>query len=339
MILPVKARDRMYTVSLENGLLDKAGEIFDLQRKVLIVTDRGVPAEIVKTVAAQCKSPFIVICPAGEKTKSLEKFSGLLKTMLENGFSRSDCVVAVGGGVIGDLAGFAAASYMRGIDFYNIPTTLLSMVDSSVGGKTAVNIAGVKNICGAFYPPMGVLIDPLLLKTLPRRQLSAGMAEIIKVAMTSDAKLLSRLEKEDPDYPVLIENAILIKAAVVEEDETEQGMRKILNFGHTLGHAVESVSAGKLLHGEAVAIGMLPMCGVAARRRLLPILLKYDLPVSCNLDGEKIFEVLLHDKKSAPGGKISIVTVKTPGQAVIKEVAALSLKKKIELLKGEEHHE
>ena len=153
MIIPVNLPLGSYNITIENGVLKKAGSILNLDRKVLIVTDSGVPEEYAKSVAAQCKAPYIETIPMGEESKSLFVFEKLCKKMLEHGFTRSDCVVAVGGGVCGDLAGFAAASYMRGIDFYNIPTTVLSQVDSSVGGKTAVNFGGVKNIIGAFYQP------------------------------------------------------------------------------------------------------------------------------------------------------------------------------------------
>ena len=166
MVIPVKLPLGSYDITIERGVLKKAGQLLNLERKVLIVTDSGVPEEYSKAVAAQCKTPYIATVPEGEESKSLEIFEKLCAAMLEHGFTRSDCVVAVGGGVCGDLAGFAAASYMRGIDFYNIPTTVLSQVDSSVGGKTAVYFGGVKNIIGAFYQPKAVLIDPETLKTL-----------------------------------------------------------------------------------------------------------------------------------------------------------------------------
>ena len=171
-----------YDIIIEHGALAKASEYLNLNRKVLIVTDSGVPAEYADTIAAQCKVPTKIVVPEGEESKGFPTFELLCRTMLENGFTRTDAVVAVGGGVVGDLSGFASASYMRGIDFYNIPTTLLSEVDSSIGGKTAINLGGVKNIIGAFHQPKRVLIDPDVLKTLPPRQIANGLAEAIKMA-------------------------------------------------------------------------------------------------------------------------------------------------------------
>ena len=183
-----------YDILVERGILSAAGQHLDLDRRVLIVTDTGVPAEYAQTLAAQCREAWICTVEMGEGSKSIETFGRLQQMMLDHGFSRKDCVVAAGGGVVGDLAGFAASAYMRGIDFYNIPTTLLSQIDSSIGGKTAINFGGVKNIVGAFYQPKKVLIDPALLQTLPPRQIANGLAEAIKMALTSDGELFSVLE-------------------------------------------------------------------------------------------------------------------------------------------------
>ena len=229
---------------VERGVLQKAGELLDLDRKVLVVTDDGVPAIYAKTILSQCREGVLVTLPAGESTKNFDSFRMLLSKMLEASFTRKDCVVAVGGGVVGDLSGFAAACYMRGIDFYNIPTTLLSQVDSSIGGKTAIDLDGVKNIVGAFYQPKKVLIDPDTLKTLDKRQFSAGMAEVIKMALTSNANLCALIrDSKDPeeDLEEIIVSALQIKKDVVEQDPKENGLRKILNFGHTIGHAIESL--------------------------------------------------------------------------------------------------
>ena len=169
MIIPVNADNGCYDIVLERGSLKKAGQLLELGRRVLVVTDEGVPPEYAGCVASQCREAIVVTVPRGEGSKSFEQLERLLSAMLEASFTRGDCVVAVGGGVVGDLSGFAASCYMRGIDFYNIPTTLLAQVDSSVGGKTAVNFGGVKNIVGAFYQPKKVIIDPETLKTLERR--------------------------------------------------------------------------------------------------------------------------------------------------------------------------
>ena len=185
-----------YDTLVERGILAEAGQHLNLDRRVLVVTDTGVPAEYAQTLAAQCREAYICTVEEGEGSKSLEGFAKLQQMMLDHGFSRKDCVAAVGGGVVGDLSGFAASAYMRGIDFYNIPTTLLSQIDSSIGGKTAINFGGVKNIVGAFWQPKKVLIDPDLLKSLPPRQISNGLAEAVKMSLTSDKELFELFETE-----------------------------------------------------------------------------------------------------------------------------------------------
>ena len=187
--------ERGYDINIGRGLLARAGELFALDRKVFIVTDSGVPKEYAKAIAELSKEAKIVTVTEGEGSKSPETFAYLCQEMLDFGMTRTDCAVAVGGGVVGDLTGFAAASFMRGIDFYNVPTTVLSMVDSSIGGKTAINLGGVKNIVGAFHQPRGVLIHPDTLKTLPDRQLSNGLAEAVKMALISDKELFELFEK------------------------------------------------------------------------------------------------------------------------------------------------
>ncbi|MBQ3201554.1 MAG: 3-dehydroquinate synthase [Clostridia bacterium] len=303
-----------YDIIIERGSLKKAGEYLNLERRVLIVTDEGVPPEYANTLAQQCKAPVTVTVKEGEGSKSLQVLEMLLRSMLGAGFSRGDAVAAVGGGVVGDLAGFAAASYMRGIDFYNIPTTLLSEVDSSIGGKVAVNLGDVKNIVGAFYQPKAVLIDPDTLKTLPERQLKNGLAEAVKMAACFDEEAFRRYYEEGDilsHIDDIIESSLRIKKAVVEEDEKEQGLRKMLNFGHTVGHGIESLVGMEedrkegLYHGECVAIGMLPMCGGEAKERLLGVLRKIGLPTKAKADADAVMAALAHDKKAAG----SVVTV------------------------------
>ena len=242
--------------------------------------------------------------------------------MLACGFDRHDCVVAVGGGVVGDLAGFAAATYMRGIDLYNIPTTLLSQVDSSVGGKTAIDFLGYKNVVGAFWQPKGVIVDPDVLESLDARQFACGMSEIIKMFATSDGKMFGRLEDKTQCIPVeeIITAALRIKMNVVEQDEHEAGLRRVLNFGHTIGHAIESISADEpypLLHGECVALGMLAITEGEVRRRLMHLLHRYDLPTAFRCDESRFREVLLHDKK-AQSGDITVVLVDEIGSFSLK---------------------
>lgn len=320
--MKVNTQSGSYEITIMHGGLSKAGEFFNLDRKVLIVTDYDVPAVYAKTVAAACSEPFITAIPSGERSKSLENYKMLLTKMVENGFTRSDCVVAVGGGVVGDLSGFVAASFMRGIDFYNIPTTVLSQVDSSVGGKTAIDFCGIKNIVGAFWPPKGVLIDPDTLKTLPARQVSNGLAEAVKMAATCDAELFSLFEREDfsleKHLDLVISRAIGIKKNVVEQDEKENGLRRVLNFGHTLAHGVES-KRRELFHGECVAMGMVYMCSPEARKRLVPVLNKLGLPTRITVSADDILEAMGHDKKRA-GDKITVVYVPQIGRFEFREL-------------------
>ena len=330
MIIPLELGENSYDIVLERGALIKAGLYLNLDRRVLIVTDDGVPEIYAGTVAKACREPFIESVRPGEGSKSLQVFEQLLTKMLRHGFSRKDCVVAVGGGVVGDLAGFTASAYMRGVDFYNIPTTLLSQVDSSIGGKTAVNLDGIKNIVGAFYQPKRVLVDPDTLKTLPKRQLANGMAEAVKMSLTSDAALFELFEtgKAEENPETIIEKSLRIKKAVVEQDEKEQGLRRILNFGHTIGHGYEAAAQGALYHGEAVALGMLPMCSKPVRDRLIPVLEKIGLPTEYRADPEKVFEAVAHDKKGA-NGRVALVRVDEPGTFRIEEAELSAVKELI----------
>ena len=303
---------RSYDITVGAGLLDSADRYFDLNRRVFILTDSGVPEEYARRVADRAREAYIMTVPEGEGSKSPETFSEVLSEMLRFGLTRTDCAVAVGGGVVGDLTGFCAASYMRGIDFYNVPTTLLSQVDSSIGGKTAINLGGVKNIVGAFHQPKGVLIDTDTLKTLPKRQMSNGLAEAVKMSLTSDAELFSLFEREgagDENLEEIILRSLMIKKSVVEADERESGLRKVLNFGHTFGHAVEAEEEMHgFYHGECVAIGMTVVCSEKVKARLLPVLKRLGLPTSYNGDTERALSYISHDKK-CDGSKISVIFV------------------------------
>ncbi len=314
-----------YDIVIERGALGHISEYLKLDRRVLIVTDSGVPSEYAKAVAAACKLPTVVTLPKGESSKNLSNFELLCRRMLDDGFTRTDAVVAVGGGVCGDLAGFAAACFMRGIDFYNIPTTLLSQVDSSVGGKTAVDLGGIKNCIGAFYQPKAVVIDPDVLRTLPERQLAAGLAEVIKMAATCDAKLFCDLEAGlyDRDIVDVISRALDIKQSVVEADEKESGLRRVLNFGHTVGHGIESCT--ELFHGECVALGMLPMCSAKVRERLLALYKMYGLPTSVKCDAVAVAKAVTHDKK-LDGSTLSTVFVEDIGSFEFRKISVNDFK-------------
>ncbi len=330
MIIPMELGSDSYDIILERGCIRKAGELLNLRRKVFVVTDDGVPAEYARTVAEQSLESEIMTLPRGESSKNFDNFREILRRMLAFGMTRKDCAAAVGGGVMGDMTGFAAACYMRGIDFYNIPTTVLSQVDSSIGGKTAIDLDGIKNIVGAFYQPKRVLIDPDVLATLPDRQIANGMAEAVKMALCFDGEGFALFEsdawREQTDR--IIGNALRIKKRVVEEDVREQGLRKALNFGHTLGHGIESLHAENgLLHGECVALGMLPMCAPAVRDRLTAVLKRLGLPAVCGADPDRVMAAVIHDKKAADG-KITAVAVETAGSCRMTEMTPEELRER-----------
>ncbi len=331
-----------YDISVGSGLLSQAGRLFDLERKVLVITDEGVPEEYAATVLRQCREPYLLVLPQGEGSKSIATLERIFDELLRAGFTRKDAIVAVGGGVVGDVSGFAAACWQRGIDYYNVPTTLLSQVDSSVGGKTAVNFHGIKNIVGAFHHPSGVIADTSVLETLSPRLFAEGMAEVIKMAATLDASLFELLESTDDVHPLLPEviyRALKLKLDVVAQDPSEKGLRAVLNFGHTIGHAVEAAGAlrpeeghgvasrplpeGPLplteprvatsmaplrpkgagyFHGEGVAIGMTYTSEGEARERIEKLLLKYGLPVSDPFDPQDLMRLALKDKKRGEAG-------------------------------------
>ena len=314
--------ENSYNIELQRGNLAKAGELLNLNRKVMIITDEGVPISYAKQVKKQCKEAYIKIVPQGEGSKSLQTAEEILTEMLGYQFSRKDCVVAVGGGVVGDLGGFVASLYMRGIDFYNIPTTVLSQVDSSIGGKTAVNLAGIKNIIGAFYQPKAVLIDPDTLQTLSQRQIVNGLMEAIKMGATSDKELFDLFLNNhwEKHLELIIEKALQVKKYVVEQDEKESHLRKILNYGHTIGHGFESAAHGAYLHGECVALGMLYMSDENVREQLLQIYekLEFAVPSLSEFQLEEVKEAITHDKK-ANDQNCSVVFVKSIGEGSIEE--------------------
>ena len=265
----VKLGERSYPIffgtDLSAGVRAKAEELTAAGRKSVAVIDAAVAEKQSGAVAAMLGDMPRLVIPSGEPSKSLATYGRVLDFMAEHRLDRSSVLVAIGGGVIGDLAGFAAASFLRGIAFWQVPTTLLAMVDSSVGGKTGINLAAGKNLVGAFHQPTQVFVATGLLATLPAREFAAGNAEVIKYGLLGDPDLLARLERapltrESPDLASVIRRCCEAKARVVEADEFEraaQGGRALLNLGHTFGHAIEQATGyGAYLHGEAVAIGL-----------------------------------------------------------------------------------
>ena len=311
---------RSYDIILKRGCLSNLHQFTDLtHRRVFVLTDSGVPAQYARTVADQCENGTVYTIPQGEGSKCLKVYGQILTAMLEFGMDRKDLLVAVGGGVVGDLGGFCAASYMRGIDCVNCPTTTLSQIDSSIGGKTAIDLGSAKNIVGAFWQPQVVLVDPDTLTTLPRRQYINGLAEAVKAGLIADPELFDVFEHGDVDKDIetIIYRSLLVKKKIVEQDERESGARKALNFGHTIGHGIEAVKGVRgrrtngLYHGECVALGMLPMIeDRSLQKRTRAVLRKLGLPVRTGVDKHKVLEYMRHDKKS--GGK-SITVIRVPG--------------------------
>ena len=307
MKLTMQLKSRSYDIILKAGCLANLHQFTNVEnRRVFVLTDSGVPKQYAETVAAQCPRATIYTIPQGEGSKCLKVYGQVLQAMLEFGMDRKDLLVSVGGGVVGDLGGFCAASYMRGIDFVNCPTTTLSMIDSSIGGKTAVDLGDTKNIVGAFWQPKLVIVDPDTLSTLPRRHFINGLAEAVKASLLADAQIGE-----------IICRSLRFKKNIVEQDETEQGMRKALNFGHTIGHGIEAVKGIKgrrtvgLYHGECVALGMLPMIeSKALQKRVRAVYRRLGLPTRTTYDKEKVLAEMLHDKK-AQSGQITII--KVPG--------------------------
>ena len=323
MKLRMELGPRSYDIILKRGSLAGAGRLANLNRKVLVLSDKGVPEQYVNTIVQQCGEGYPFIVEQGEDSKSVETWQTILARMLELGFGRGDAVAAVGGGVVGDLGGFVAAAYMRGISFFQFPTTTLSQVDSSIGGKVAINLAGTKNTVGAFHQPELVVVDPDTLKTLSPRHYSNGLAEAVKTALIGSSDLFEIFENEDIDANIerILYLCLRYKKGVVERDETEQGERKLLNFGHTIGHGIEAAGGlGGLLHGECIALGMLPM--IESRtllRRTKAILRKLNLPLTYNYPAEEVLSYLTSDKKRH-GNLYTVVKVKTPGMGYLEDV-------------------
>ena len=320
MKLTMKLNRSGYDIILKRGCLRNLHQFTNVQnRKVFVLTDSGVPAQYAQMVAAQCPASTVYTVPQGEGSKSLKVYGQVLQAMLEFGMTRKDLLVAVGGGVVGDLGGFCAATFMRGIEFAQCPTTTLSQVDSSIGGKTAVDLGETKNIVGAFWQPCVVLIDPDTLDTLPRRQYVNGLAEALKAGIIADPELFALFEKGNVEDNIeeIIYRSLQVKKRVVEQDERENGMRACLNFGHTIGHGIEAVKGIRgrrtngLYHGECVALGMLPMIeDKQLVKRTRAVMRTLGLPVRTGVDKHKVLGYMQHDKKSRGD---SITVIRVPG--------------------------
>jgi 3-dehydroquinate synthase len=320
---------RSYDIKISSGLLADLGAAcaaLKLGQKCAVITDTNVAARYAKPALASLKrtgfDAALITVPAGETAKRLKQVESCFNQLAAHRLERKSFIVALGGGVVGDLAGFVAASYLRGIPFVQVPTTLLAQVDSSVGGKTGVNLAAGKNLVGAFYQPRLVLCDLDTFRTLPEREFRAGLAEVIKYGVIYDAPLFTRLERgmskilkrDSASLTHIVARSCEIKADVVSQDETESGLRAILNFGHTIGHAIEAITAyGRYLHGEAIAIGQVAAAHLSAEllglpakdvERIRALFVAASLPVSIKLNSAqraKLLAAMTLDKKVSAG--------------------------------------
>ena len=335
MEFTVKLTDAQSRVIIEKGCHTLLKDYFDHTGKVMVISDDNIPDSLKETVLNQFDGAVLAEVPQGETAKSLEVYADLLANLLENGFSRKDLIIALGGGVVGDLAGFVASTYKRGCRFISIPTTTLSQIDSSIGGKVAINLNGIKNCVGSFYHPEIVFVDTDTLKTLETRHFYNGLVEALKAGCIRDAELFSlfkdhahELTVDSPYLEEIITRSLLMKRDVVQQDEKEQNLRKILNFGHTIGHAIESLyNLHDYYHGECVANGMVMMEENAQiKNDLVEILEKMHIPFVRDLDTDKCIEFIKNDKK-ASGGTIDIVKVDCIGKAYIEKTEIENLRK------------
>lgn len=337
MELTVNLGENSYPIYIENGILPHAGEYiskFYHGKKIILISDDNVFPLYGETVlnSLQNYECHTLVLPHGEPTKSFESLPKIYSAMLDAKISRSDLVIALGGGVIGDLAGFAASSFLRGVKLVQIPTSLLAQVDSSVGGKVAVDLPQGKNLVGAFFHPKMVLIDPDVLNTLPTRYINDGMGEVIKYGCIKDVTLFNALkvhtsfEDLKPELASIIARCVDIKRIVVEHDQFDTGERMLLNFGHTLAHTIEQYyHYERESHGEAVAIGMYQICKIAEEKGLTKdgcaneikqLLQTYGLPFSCNLPIDDLTGAIKLDKKNL-NNHLNVVLLHTIGDSYV----------------------
>lgn len=352
--IPVLLKDRPYEVIVGNGILPRAGEFIHQvlpSPKCALITDANVGplyAEIVRESLEKAGVQTTVITvPAGESSKSLPEAEKTCDAMIAAGLDRGAFVAALGGGVVGDLAGFVASIYYRGIPHVQIPTSVVAQVDSSIGGKTGVNSRAGKNLIGAFHQPALVVTDASTLETLPKREFNEGVAEIIKHAIIRDEAMLDELAELDAtDLPTLIARNVKIKARIVAEDEFEKlGLRALLNFGHTIGHAIENTAGyGRYLHGEAISLGLAAALALSVEKAGLPspeaaraikLLKSFKLPVTLpsDLGTDSLMAALSRDKKFEAGEIRFVLTQKFGSAFVSKEITEADLRGAIERLR------
>jgi len=349
--LTLNLQKSSYQITIGKNYFSQIPKLIDQTfsyKKITIITDDNV-GKLYLNPLIEAFNTFdyqigVMTIPHGEASKSMGQLEEIYSFLIEEKMTRKDLIIALGGGVVGDIAGYAAATYLRGVDFIQIPTTLLSQVDSSVGGKVAVNLPQGKNLVGAFYHPKAVYIDTAVLDTLPHREIKSGMAEVIKYAFIKDKKLFDHLSKLNystlkDDYGSIIRTCIVIKAQVVEEDEKENHYRMLLNFGHTIGHGIEKKYNYKTYnHGEAVGHGMYMMLQGLYKKNMitetiykksLELLNQYELVLDLDLDTDELIEYIKNDKKTV-SDKINVILIKDIGESYIETVSFSWLKEIME---------
>ncbi len=321
--IKVLSKQKEYKIIIQNDLLKSIKEILDVDKFYVIISDDLIPKLYVDIVRKQLPHNIFIPFPSGEKSKSFFQYQRIISLLQQHNVNRSATIIALGGGVTGDLSGFIASTYLRGIDYIQIPTTLLSQIDSSVGGKVAINTDKAKNSVGSFYAPSVVLIDPLTLNTLSKRHFNNGMAEMIKYGMIYSKKLFEEILNKNvsENMEFYIYKSLMIKKHFVENDEFDKGLRQILNFGHTYGHAYESYyQFDKYLHGEAISLGMMKVLeDDSIKSQLEKVLNKYDLPILDTADEKVLKEYIKNDKKNI-NNHLNLIVVDSIGQAKIKKV-------------------
>ncbi|MBN2696702.1 MAG: 3-dehydroquinate synthase [Bacilli bacterium] len=303
--IAINSKIENYVVHIGKGILDDMSRFVVPNKQYVLISDSGIPSIYRDKIMSQLKRVYSLVFPQGEQHKSLSEYERIVELLVENNIDKNAVIIALGGGVTGDLAGFVASTYLRGIPYIQIPTTLLAQIDSSVGGKVAVNVGKTKNVIGSIYPPKIVLIDPNTLITLPARHMANGMAEMIKYGMIADERLFSDI-RDNQVYDGIepfISRCVEIKKRFVEADEMDADVRQALNFGHTIGHAIEAYyNFDKYLHGEAVAIGMTRILkNTAIKNELTTVLKKYGLPTEDPVDIERLLTIIEKDKKTRDG--------------------------------------
>ncbi|MCK4551721.1 MAG: 3-dehydroquinate synthase [Tenericutes bacterium] len=318
------SKQKNYPIIIENNLLKNLKVYLNQDKFYVIISDNQIPTKYITEVKLACPKNLFIEFPAGENSKSFYQYQRIISLLQENNIKRDACIIALGGGVTGDLSGFVASTYLRGIELIQIPTTLLAQIDSSVGGKVAINSSLSKNSVGSFYAPSIVLIDPKTLNTLSKRHINNGVAEMIKYGMINSKELFYQILNDNifDDIESYIYKSLLIKQYYIEEDEFDNSLRQILNFGHTYGHAYEKhYNYNKYFHGEAVALGMIKVTeNQNTRKELIKILNKYELPTFDEASDADLKNLIQNDKKNT-SNHLNMINVEKIGEAYIKQVS------------------